>query len=184
VGTGIPANTGAELGPAATQVLAGLGIQRRLGVDLYYNHWPFGVTYEAVWGTDVSTPGATLANPQRTNVNSFATTATLFLSFGTQFVSGYNQQAKFDDFWPKTYQPFVRYDYFNPNIDQPSGRVDILTIGFNVFLAETTKFQVNYSRRHDTSGLPLVIGGASPFINSKTPYGVQNELLAQFQFGF
>lgn len=184
VGTGIPANTGSELAPAATQVLAGLGIQRRLGLDLYYNHWPFGVTYESVWGTDVSTPGATLANPQRTNVNSLSQTATLFLSFGTQFVAGYNAQAKFDDYWPKTYQPFVRLDYFNPNIDKPTGKVDILTFGFNVFLAETTKFQINYSRRHDTSGLPLVVGAASPFTNSKTPYGVQNILLAQFQFGF
>jgi hypothetical protein len=184
VGTGLPANTGQELAPPATQVLAGLGIQRRLGVDFYYNHWPFGITYESVWGTDVSTPGATLANPQRTNVYSLAQTATLFLSFGTQFVAGYNAQAKFDDYWPKTYQPFVRYDYFNPNIDKHLGKVDILTLGFNVFLAETTKFQINYVRRHDTSGLPLIVGAASPFINSKLPYGVQNELLAQFQFGF
>ena len=129
-------------------------------------------------------PGATLANPLRTNVNSLAQTATLFLSFGTQFVAGYNAQAKFDDYWPKTYQPFVRYDYFNPDIDKHLGKVDILTIGFNVFLAETTKFQINYARRHDTSGLPLVVGAASPFINQKAPYGVQNELLAQFQFGF
>jgi hypothetical protein len=184
VGTGLPANTGQELAPPASQVLAGLGIQRRLGVDFYYNHWPFGITYESVWGTDVSTPGANLANPQRTNVYSLAETATLFLSFGTQFVAGYNAQAKFDDYWPKTYQPFVRFDYFNPNIDKPQGKVDILTFGFNVFLAETTKFQINYARRHDTSGLPLVVGAASPFINSKLPYGVQNELLAQFQFGF
>jgi hypothetical protein len=184
VGAGVPANTGSELGQSASAVLSGIGIQRRLGVDLYYNHWPFGVTYEAVWGTDASTPGANLASPQRTNVNSFATTATLFLSFGTQFVAGYNAQAKFDDYWPKTYQPFVRYDYFNPNIDQHAGRVDILTLGFNIFLAETTKFQLNYARRHDTSGLPLVVGAASPFINQKQPFGVQNELLAQFQFGF
>ena len=184
VGTGLPANTGQELALPASAVLAGLGIQRRLGVDLYYNHWPFGITYESVWGTDVSTPGANLANPQRTNVNSLAETATLFLSFGTQFVAGYNAQAKFDDYWPKTYQPFVRYDYFNPNIDKHQGKVDILTFGFNIFLAETTKFQINYARRHDTSGLPLIVGAASPFINSKLPYGVQNELLAQFQFGF
>jgi hypothetical protein len=184
VGTGIPANTGLELAPAAAQVLAGLGIQRRLGVDLYYNHWPFGFTYESVWGTDVSTPGATLANPLRTNVHSLAQTATLFLSFGTQFVAGYNTQGKFDDYWPKTYQPFVRFDYFNPDIDKPNGKVDILTVGFNIFLAETTKFQINYARRHDTSGLPLVIGAAGPFVNSTTPSGVQNELLAQFQFGF
>jgi hypothetical protein len=184
VNTGLPANTGQELAVPASAVLAGLGIQRRLGLDLYYNHWPFGFTYESVWGTDVSTPGATLANPQRTNVYSFAQTATLFLSFGTQFVAGYNAQAKFDDYWPKTYQPFVRLDYFNPNIDKHEGKVDILTLGFNVFLAETTKFQINYARRHDTSGLPLIVGAASPFINSKLPYGVQNELLAQFQFGF
>src|SRR6202044_4161676 len=50
--------------------------------------------------------------------------------------------------------------------------------------AEPRMSQINYAGPHDRSGRPLIVGAASPFINSKLPYGVQNELLAQFQFGF
>jgi len=152
--------------PAKT--LAGKGPRQRYGLDLYYNHWPFGFTYEYIVGRDVATPGTSLAASGRTEVQSRSHTGTFFLSFGEQFVAGFRNQGRYDDWWPKTWQPFVRYDSFNANTKKDNARVDTLTLGLNVFFAETTKLQVNYNRRDDQAN----------------PKGVANEALGQLQFGF
>jgi len=89
-------------------------------------------------------------------------------SFGEQFVAGFRNQGRYDDWWPKTYQPFVRFDYYDPNIDNDDDQIEILTAGVNVFFAETTKLQFNYNRRNDHAN----------------PLGASNELLGQVQFGF
>jgi hypothetical protein len=150
------------------KTLAGKGARERYGLDVYYNHWPFGLTYEFIVGTDVSTPGMTLADQQRTDVHSRSHTATFFLSFGEQFVAGFRNQGRYDDWWPKTWQPFVRFDSFTRNIDANGTKVDTLTLGLNVFFAETTKLQVNYNHRDDETNVQ----------------GVANEVFAQLQFGF
>jgi hypothetical protein len=152
--------------PAKT--LAGKGDRHRFGLDVYYNHWPFGVTYEYIVGRDVATPGTSLANSGRTEVTSRSHTGTLFLSFGEQFVAGFRNQGRYDDWWPKTYQPFVRFDSFNSNTAKENSRVDTLTLGLNVFFAETTKLQLNYNRRDDQAN----------------PEGASNEVFGQLQFGF
>jgi hypothetical protein len=122
-----------------------------LGADFYYNHWPFGVTYEYIRGRDVATLGATLDDPRRTNIDTEAHTATVFLSFGEQFVSGFRNQGKYDDWWPKTYQPFFRYDRYEPNKSKTATAdvITVLTAGVNLFVAETTKFQVNFNWTND-----------------------------------
>jgi hypothetical protein len=157
-------NTSLNDGPPRT--LAGRGKKQRLGIDFYYNHWPFGVTYEFIHGRDVTTPGTTLAEPLRADIDSDAHTATFFLSFGEQFVSGFRNQGRYDDWWPKTYQPFVRYDRFDPNKDQPNDTVTVITLGANLFVAETTKFQLNLNWQDD----------------ERTE--VSREILAQAQVGF
>jgi hypothetical protein len=150
------------------KTLAGKGARERYGLDVYYNHWPFGLTYEFIVGTDVSTPGMTLADQQRTDLHSRSHTATFFLSFGEQFVAGFRNQGRYDDWWPKTWQPFVRFDSFTRNTDVTGTKVDTLTLGLNVFFAETTKLQVNYNHRDDETNVQ----------------GVANEVFAQLQFGF
>ena len=157
-------NTYLNDGPPRT--LAGRGTKQRLGVDFYYNHWPFGVTYEFIHGKDVATPGTTLADPRRNDIDSDAHTVTLFLSFGEQFVSGFRNQGRYDDWWPKTYQPFVRYDRFDPNKDASNDAVTVITLGTNLFVAETTKFQLNLNWQDD----------------ERTE--VTREILAQAQVGF
>ena len=97
-------------------------------------------------------------------------TATFFYSFGEQFLSSIKNQGKFNDWWPKTYQPFVRFDTFNNNTNVSGSKITITTYGFNLFFAETTKAQINYNRRVQQNG-------SSPDVKS-------NELLAQLQFGF
>jgi hypothetical protein len=150
-----------------TRTLAGKGIKNRYGIDFYYNHWPFGITYEFIRGVDVVTPGPSLADTRRNEIDSEAHTGTLFLSFGEQFVAGFRNQGRYDDWWPKTYQPFVRFDRFDPNKDVTDDVVTILTAGMNLFVAETTKFQLNYNRADDQRATKK-----------------QNELVVQAQVGF
>ena len=144
---------------------AGAGKRNRLGVDVYYNHFPFGVTYEHVWLAD-----DVLVNNAESRRNGRADTATVFYSFGEQFLNSIKNQGKFDDWWPKTYQPFIRYDRYDPNVDVGDNHIELYTAGLNIFFAETTKFQLNATRR---------IQHTAP--NQSTPSG---EALAQFQFGF
>jgi hypothetical protein len=165
-GTGYFGSQNTFLNDGPPRTLAGRGTKQRLGVDFYYNHWPFGVTYEFIHGTDVATPGPTLDDARRTDIDSDAHTVTLFLSFGEQFVSGFRNQGRYDDWWPKTYQPFVRYDRFDPNKDNSNDAVTVITLGANLFVAETTKFQLNLNWQDD----------------ERTE--VTREILAQAQVGF
>jgi hypothetical protein len=146
-------------------VFLGYGPKNRYGYDVYYNHFPFGFTYEHVRLADGIQSGTKVGRLDRSG-----STATFFYSFGEQFLNSIKNQGKFNDWWPKTYQPFVRFDTFNNNTNQSGQKITITTYGFNIFFAETTKAQINYNRRVQQNG-------SSPDIKS-------NELLAQLQFGF
>jgi Phosphate-selective porin O and P len=160
------------------KTLSGVGKKQRFGVDVYYNHWPFGATYEFVVGRDTATFGTTLADAKRQDVTSRSHTGTLFVSFGEQFVSGFRNQGRYDDWWPKTYQPFVRYDRYERNTDSAGKeRVEVFTAGLNIFFAETTKFQLNYNWRRDDR----VIRDSKAVAELRHP---SNEVLVQFQYGF
>ena len=164
------------------------GHSDRYGFDIYYNHLPFGFTYEHAVGkddtfvTDAALP-ATTSNIAATNtgklgkLNSKGQTLTLFYTWGEQWLksSNGNGQGKFDDWWPKTYQPFVRIDRWTPNTANTAasganvtGQIEIDTVGFNLFFAETTKLQVNLNR-YDYKN------------PAKKDY---RDLLLQFQYGF
>lgn len=162
------------------KTIVGTGKRERYGVDVYYNHWPFGITYEWVRGKDEIANGTKREAQQRYVRESDSHTGTLFLSFGEQFVASFRNQGRFDDWWPKTYQPFFRFDRFNGDINKPRDLVTTYTAGFNLFFAETTKFQLNYNLRWDTS-----IAKDQVSSTGKIPgVGWTNEVLAQVQFGF
>jgi hypothetical protein len=153
---------------ADQKTISGKGDRQRFGVDVYYNHWPFGLTYEFIVGKDTQTTGTTLVDPLRADLTSRSHVATFFLSFGEQFVAGFRNQGRYDDWWPKTWQPFVRFDSYTRNTKVVGTKVDTLTVGLNVFFAETTKLQINYNHRDDE-------------LNKQGP---SNEVAAQLQFGF
>ncbi|WP_437837290.1 hypothetical protein [Sorangium sp. So ce1153] len=150
------------------KTLSGKGVKRRYGGDIYYNHYPIGLTYEFIYGQDDVTLGTTPEDPQKTRLSSLSHVATVFYNWGEQFLRGYRNQGRYDDWWPKTYQPFIRVDLFDPSTEVLENRVDVYTLGFNVFFAETTKFQLNLNRRDDRTNKE----------------GAQHELLAQLQGGF
>ncbi|WP_437690959.1 hypothetical protein [Sorangium sp. So ce176] len=150
------------------KTLSGKGAKRRYGGDIYYNHYPIGLTYEFIYGQDDVTLGATPEDPQKTRLSSLSHVATVFYNWGEQFLRGYRNQGRYDDWWPKTYQPFIRVDLFDPSTEVLENRVDVYTLGFNLFFAETTKFQLNLNRRDDRTNTQ----------------GAQHELLAQLQGGF
>jgi hypothetical protein len=142
------------------------GAANRLGLDVYYNHAPFGATYEFAEGRDDALAGATgLAT---TRVKSRSHVLTLFYTWGEQWVKSYRGQAKYDDWWPKSYQLFLRHDIWDPNTAAVRDKSTVTTAGLNVFFAETTKFQLNLA--HTNYEAP-----SQPDSNA---------LLLQFQYGF
>ncbi|MEY4509605.1 MAG: hypothetical protein RLZZ450_1727 [Pseudomonadota bacterium] len=162
------------------KTLIGTGKRERYGADIYYNHWPFGITYEFVRGKDEYANGVKKEAAQRYVRQSDSHTGTFFLSWGEQFVASFRQQGRFDDWWPKTYQPFFRYDRFNSDTNKRRDLTTTYTLGFNLFFAETTKFQFNYNLKWDTSNAKDVGTGAT----AVKGVGWTNEALAQVQFGF
>ncbi len=152
----------------------------RLGFDIYYNHAPFGVTYEYLQGKTDYAVVATESTPASIqNAKAEGHTLTAFYTVGDQFYNSIKSNAKFDDFWPKSVQGYYRYDNFNPNknqtdyLDTASGRLgeyDIHSLGLNLFFAQTTKFQLQLNHYiYD--------------IETATQKDT-NELQAQFQYTF
>ena len=87
--------------------------------------------------------------------------------WGDQFLVNLRNPGKYDDSWPQSYQPYVRYDVWNPNLDASDVKTDVWSIGANIFFTQTTKFQLQASRIHN-----------------RAVEGNFREVLAQFQFGF
>ena len=148
----------------ASAAFAGKGDVLRKGFDLYYNHHPFGVTYEYVQGEDQT------FNPQSATVykrESESHTGTLFWNFGEQFVKGFRNQGRYDDWWPKSYQAFYRFDSIDRDKHAANQSIDIHSLGLNAFFAETTKFQINLNH-----------------VNNEISNKTYNELVAQLQYGF
>ena len=143
---------------------AGKGDVLRKGFDIYYNHHPFGVTYEYVQGEDDTYISQTAQTYKR---ESESHTGTLFWNFGEQFVKGFRNQGRYDDWWPKSYQAFYRYDTIDRDKNLADQTVDIHSLGLNAFFAETTKFQINLNH-----------------VNNDITNKSYNELVAQFQYGF
>lgn len=143
--------------------------RKRFGADIAYVNTPIGFTYEFAQAED---PIAKTVNKKSVlgHTTSDAHTFTLFYNFGEQFVKGYVQQDRYDDWWPVSYQPFFRFDKLTPDTAVRGTHTDVYTLGFNWFFAETTKLQLNYNRTH-------------AFVNgSRVAY--DDAGIAQFQFGF
>lgn len=144
--------------------LAGKGKILRQGIDFYYNHHPLGITYEYVQGEDETY----LPHVQQTYTRkSESHTGTLFWNFGEQFVKGFRNQGRYDDWWPKSYQAFYRYDHLDRDQQRNDQTIEVHSLGLNAFFAETTKFQLNLNK-----------------INNAIRNKKYNELVAQLQFGF
>jgi hypothetical protein len=150
---------------AAAPTLVGSGLKNRFGADLYYNHFPFGFTYEAVRSFDDAWESG-----RKVRHDGLGQTLTGFYSFGEQFLSSSRNQGKFDDAWPRTWQPFVRYDRWAADLRRQGAANEVYTVGLNVFFAETTKAQLNVNRR-----IQHVVAAQNV---------ASSEVLAQLQFGF
>lgn len=130
------------------------------GYDVYYNHNPFGITYEYAEG---KTEG--VGQPDAESEGQYVT---LYYTWGEQWVRSIRSQGKYDDWWPKSYQAFARWDEYDPNKLLDNDSTVISTIGLNFFFAETTKFQFNLSKTD------------YELETAKNSYAA----IAQFQFGF
>lgn len=146
----------------------------RKGFDISYNHNPIGITYERADGSedDLQTPGS-LTDLRVKRTRKTGQVLTLFYNFGdiAQWSKNLNRVGKFDDFWPTTSQIYYRYDTWDPNTYVDDNRTIKQTIGYNIFFAETTKFQIGLTRTE---------------YERLTPNSPKNstDLTAQFQYGF
>ncbi|MDR1997683.1 MAG: hypothetical protein LBQ83_05110 [Candidatus Margulisbacteria bacterium] len=141
------------------------GVKRRSGFDIAYVRTPFGFTYETITGLDQV---ATASNTEKYDRKGKGDTLTLFWTIGEQFVNGYKNQSRSDDWWPLSWEPFVRIDNWNADTEIDDNNIEIKTVGLNIFFAETTKFQINHNiKNHKARDIKD-----------------QAETIVQFQYGF
>lgn len=126
-------------------VLSDAARSNRSGFDITYNHNPFGLTYERADGSDQAllVPAST-SNSRTKEVHSSGQVLTAFFNFGdiAQWSKNLNRVGKFDDYWPTTSQVYYRYDKWDPDTDVANNEILKQTIGYNLFFAQTTKFQI------------------------------------------
>jgi phosphate-selective porin len=157
-----------------------VGKSKRKGFDVNWTHLPYSIAYEYAEGEDEAFSNATGAVTNNSPIfikKSRGQYINLGYTWGEQFLASEKSLAKYDDFWPKSYQLFFRYDQFDADTrDSAVGdKTNIATLGLNVFFAETTKLQFNY----------LVTQNDAPTAGytvdrPKDTKGVQ----VQFQYGF
>jgi hypothetical protein len=162
-------------GTSVNQVVRG----NRTGFDVNYTHLPFSIAYEFAQGLDdVATAGTTLGpGSPLTTKKARGQYINVGYTWGEQFLASEKSLAKYDDYWPKSYQAFLRLDKYDADVTAGvrGDETFISTLGLNAFFAETTKLQFNYLRiRNDqpTTGYTSM--------RPQKGQGVQ----VQFQYGF
>lgn len=130
-------------------VLVDSARSNRRGFDISYNHNPIGITYERADGTDDALINAgSLTDARTAKIKSSGQVLTAFYNFGdiAQWSKNLNRVGKFDDSWPTTSQIYYRYDIWDPNTAIRDNSILKQTIGYNLFFAQTTKFQIGLTR--------------------------------------
>ena len=170
-----------------SNAVVAVGGSNRTGVDINYTHLPISITYEYAQGRDdaFTTAAATASSATPLFVrNSRGQYLNFGYTWGEQFLASEKSLAKYDDYWPKSYQAFVRFDSFDADTLNDAtlraasvgDKTSITTFGLNAFFAETTKLQVNYLlARNDAP--------ATGLYSADRPRRQQG-LQLQFQYGF
>lgn len=149
-----------SLGPAsttATTAATAKGHNDIYGFDVNWTHLPFSISYEWASGKQELYKLDPLVTSGK-NADHYKRGVGQYINFGytwgEQFLASSRQQGKFDDYWPKSYQAFVRFDTWDPNRSAlvQNDKKLATTLGLNVFFAETTKLQVNYVRTRSQLG--------------------------------
>lgn len=169
-----------NLANTTTAGVVRVGKSRRTGFDVNYTHLPYSVAYEYAQGDDDAfTTSAASASEATPTFRKKARGQYINLGYtwGEQFLTSEKSLAKYDDYWPKSYQAFVRHDVFdNDTRSTVTGdKTRITTIGLNAFFAETTKLQANYLQQKNDHG------AAGPSADRPAK---QHGLQLQFQYGF
>lgn len=169
-----------NLANTTSNAVVAVGKSKRKGIDINWTHLPYSIAYEYVEGEDDTFTGAaataTAATPTF-NKKSRGQYINLGYTWGEQFLASEKSLAKFDDFWPKSFQAFLRYDTFDADTRAAAigDKTNITTLGLNAFFAETTKLQFNYLITHNDAA-----AGGYTLDRRKKTNGVQ----VQFQYGF
>jgi phosphate-selective porin len=155
---------------AATPVTVQNGDSVRYGLDINYTRLPWSVAYERVEGRNdalANPTTAVLGNAPIVKTKAVGQYINIGYTVGEQFLASSRQLGKFDDFWPKTVQYFVRYDTIDFDTADNSAaslgdKSYVTTFGVNAYFAETTRFQVNYLLTRNDAPLGGVYTNARP----------------------
>lgn len=180
--TAVATQTRASVQPFVPVIGENLGddSHQRIAADATYTNSFLNFSYEFVRSFDETTAQAVvpagftdaqaieaLNNPATKKQRGTGHAVTVGYIWGDQFLANLRNPGKFDDSWPTSYQPYVRYDVWDPDSDTTDDSTDVWSLGANIFFTQTTKFQIQASR-----------------INNRAVDGLFREVLAQFQFGF
>ena len=150
------------------------------GIDLNWTHLPYSISYEYAQSQDdvlLAPATAPIGNAPRFQRKSEGQYLNLAYTWGEQFLASEKSIAKYDDYWPKSFQTFLRLDRLDTDTrsDISGDRTDIATLGLNAFFAETTKLQLNYLLARNDEG-------SSGYTRNR-PRQTQ-AIQIQFQYGF
>lgn len=157
-----------------------LSQSRVRGVDVSWTHLPYSISYEYARSDDdvlLAPATATPANAPTFRRSAEGQYVNFAYTWGEQFLASEKSVAKYDDYWPKSFQAFLRLDRLDADTrsNVKGDRTDIATLGLNAFFAETTKLQLNYLLARNDEG------SAGYTVNR--PRQTQ-ALQIQFQYGF
>jgi hypothetical protein len=164
--------------PSTGLYTANKGTSDRYGFDVNWTHLPFSISYEWAYGKDqqLATAANGLIYPDfyQRGVGQYVNFG---YTWGEQFLNSSKQQGKFDDYWPKSYQAFVRLDSWDPNRSSLvlNDHVYVTTVGLNAFFAETSKFQINYLHTRNQLGTT-----APTLTKPRSSNGIQAQFNATF----
>jgi len=176
--TVVSSTTGVGAATTNTLYSASKGTSDRYGFDVNWTHLPFSISYEWAYGKDQQL--ATVAN-RALYPDFYQRGVGQYVNFGytwgEQFLNSSKQQGKFDDYWPKSYQAFLRLDSWDPNRSSLvlNDHVYVTTLGLNAFFAETTKFQINYLHTRNQLGSTLPTA-----VKPRSTNGIQAQFNATF----
>lgn len=128
------------------------GSNVRQGFDINWTHLPYSIAYEYASGKQ------DLLAVSNTNPDGIKHSKGQYINFGytfgQQFLKSETGIGRYDDFWPTSYQLFVRFDQWDPDTSSKSikDQKNASTLGLNVFFAETSKFQINYIKTRNQLG--------------------------------
>ncbi len=155
--TSLNSSTNTVTASAATKT----GSNDRTGFDINWTHLPYSISYE--WANIKKT--VLTGGDADGKLRSTGQYINFGYTWGEQFLNSSKSQGKFDDYWPLSYQAFVRFDEYDANRNDAvkNDKSWVRTVGVNIFFAETSTLRINHV--HQTNQGPAFTASRPETLN-------------------